>query len=161
MADLNLIPLNRIFLARFFSKIEVSKTNFYRGVPCWEWTAFIHPTGYSLYNATGVGAFGVHRLFYWWFVGPIPEGLVCDHLCRVRHCINPIHIEAVTMKENTARRVVTCKPGPPRNTHCKYGHEITGTNLIIESGRPRCRTCRRKHWATQRSRKRQTTAVTF
>lgn len=71
-----------------------------------------------------------HRAFYETFIGPIPDGLKCDHLCRVRNCINPNHIELVTDRENILRGI-----GAPamnaRKTHCKYGHPLTGDNLFI------------------------------
>ena len=66
---------------------------------CWEWRAFIRPNGYGQFNKNEYA----HRVSYEEFVGPIPEGLVIDHLCRNRSCINPEHLEPVTQHENLLR----------------------------------------------------------
>ena len=80
----------------------------------------------------------VHRLVYELFVGSIPVGLTLDHLCRVRHCVNPAHLEPVTLAENTLRG-----EGPTavnsRKTHCPKGHPYD----VMDSGRRRCLVCRR------------------
>lgn len=69
---------------------------------CWEWTGSRHPRGYGEFfdGSTVVRA---HRWAYEQFVGPIPEGLVIDHLCRNTGCVNPLHLEAVTQTENIRR----------------------------------------------------------
>jgi hypothetical protein len=69
---------------------------------CWLWDGYISTTGYGSIKFQGrIGS--VHRLSYESFVGPIPEGLQIDHLCRVRACCNPEHLEPVTSRENTIR----------------------------------------------------------
>lgn len=83
----------------------------------------------------------VHRVAYEVWVGPIPDGLEIDHLCRNRACIEPSHLEAVTHRENIARSV------PARVTHCPSGHEYTEENTLVTTNdrgyrRRRCRTCR-------------------
>lgn len=72
---------------------------------CWEWRAAIaDPTGTSYGGITVDGKrYQAHRLAYETWVGPIPEGLEIDHLCRVRACINPDHLEVVTHAENMRR----------------------------------------------------------
>jgi hypothetical protein len=83
----------------------------------------------------------VHRLSYELFVGPIPEGLDLDHLCRTRNCINPSHLEPVTHAENMARSVAAI-------TRCVNGHPYKGSNLhIARRGHRECRTCRRERMA--------------
>jgi len=69
---------------------------------CWLWTAGKFPAGYG---CLGVGGKSVltHRFSYELLVGPIPEGLEIDHLCRVRACCNPSHLEPVTSAENVQR----------------------------------------------------------
>jgi hypothetical protein len=70
---------------------------------CWLWTATIDGTnGYARFAPHG-RMIGAHRWSYETFVGAIPDGLVIDHLCRVRHCVNPLHLEAVTNAENIRR----------------------------------------------------------
>lgn len=70
---------------------------------CWLWTSVIAPTGYGMF-AGGRGAMVyAHRWAYEATVGPIPDGLVIDHLCRNTRCVNPDHLEAVTQRVNTHR----------------------------------------------------------
>lgn len=69
---------------------------------CWIWQGFEHPRGYGLVTMNGRSV-SVHRAYYREYVGPIPTGLVLDHLCRVKLCVNPDHLEAVTQTENVRR----------------------------------------------------------
>ena len=82
-----------------------------------------------------------HRVAYELTNGPIPDGLELDHLCRVRHCVNPSHIEAVTHRENTLRGTGPI-PHRARQSHCKHGHEFTPENTYrLPNGCRHCRTC--------------------
>jgi len=69
------------------------------GESCWLWTGPLNPGGYG----TNGGRLA-HRVVYERLIGQIPAGLTLDHLCRVRNCVNPQHLEPVTIAENLRRR---------------------------------------------------------
>lgn len=84
-----------------------------------------------------------HRLAYERCVGALDPELTIDHLCRNKRCFNPDHLEEVTNAENNARGFST-SANNARKTHCKRGHELSGTNLYrAADGSRQCRTCRR------------------
>lgn len=106
---------------------------------------------------TGTHEYYAHRIAYWIAKGPIPDGLTIDHLCRNTLCVNPAHLEAVTLQENIRRSWRDRDPRPPgmstrpHATHCSEGHELTPENVVCPS-HPQCRICtnlrqRRKYWA--------------
>lgn len=106
---------------------------------CILWTAGTRG-GYGVFVPVHSKRMAAHRWAYERLRGPIPEGLDLDHLCRVRHCVNPWHLEAVTRGENV-RRGVSGPAVNARKTHCKRGHPFDEQNTrIIDAGR-RCRTC--------------------
>lgn len=102
--------------------------------PCWLWTGAT-TVGYGRFRGSGV-----HRMAYEELVGPIPDGLVMDHLCRVRHCVNPAHLEPVTLAENV-RRGLSGRYQASK-THCPQGHEYSPENTYVTKvGQRKCRTC--------------------
>lgn len=123
----------------------------------WYWTGHINPNGYGYIGLGGrsAGAVTAHRAAHMLFIGPIPEGAVVDHLCRVKHCVNPAHLEAVSQAENMRRGnasfavALSNRRRGEAMTHCKKGHEYTAENTSYEvrggNRRPsrRCITCRR------------------
>lgn len=121
-------------IERFWAKVDRT------GDGCWLWLAHIGPAGYGAFNYGGRMGLA-HRFAYEIMVAPIPDGLTIDHLCRVRACVNPAHLEAVTMGENVLRGT-----GPSavhaRQTHCAHGHEFTPQNTMRRSDKPNCRVCR-------------------
>jgi hypothetical protein len=104
---------------------------------CWLWQLHCFPNGYGQFHIKKK-PFQAHRVAYELSIGPIPEGLVLDHTCRNRSCVNPAHLEPVTNLEN-------CRRGARGSlTHCKRGHEFTEENTFITTqGRRRCRLCSR------------------
>lgn len=78
-----------------------------------------------------------HRVAYETWVGPIPDGLTIDHLCRNRLCIEPTHLEPVTNRENIQRG------GNSLKTHCPQGHPYDEVNTASRNNRRYCRTCER------------------
>ena len=123
---------------RFWDKVIVMPAS--EGGCCW-WIAS---------TSQGYGAFGIgkkvrraHRVAYEALVGPVPTGLDLDHLCRVRECCNPVHLEPVTRRENLLRGdTVTAKSAAA--THCPKGHEYSAlnTNYFRVRGRTTGRQCR-------------------
>lgn len=108
---------------------------------CWLWTGNTNDQGYGLllWNERSQRA---HRLMYEIMVGPIPEGLVLDHLCRVRNCVRPDHLDPVTQGENT-RRGMGFVGVNFRRTVCANGHPFDEANTYIcPNGWRRCRRCR-------------------
>jgi hypothetical protein len=103
---------------------------------------------YFLQQNKGYGAFmvggrnvRVHRWAYETLVGPIPDGLVIDHLCRVRNCVNPDHLEPVTHRENIRRGEAGAWNRV--KTHCPQGHEYTPENTRYSGTTRNCRECQR------------------
>jgi hypothetical protein len=73
---------------------------------CWEWGGGLMGGDYGTFDNRAA-----HRFAYEFLVGPIPDGLHLDHLCRVRHCVNPDHLEPVTVEENNRRSRATRSKG--------------------------------------------------
>ena len=106
---------------------------------CLLWMAGRNGRGYGAVKYKG-RQWLAHRLAYTLKHGTIPEGIVCDHLCRVRHCVNPDHIELVTSVENTRRG----NSGLYNRSkmHCPQGHEYNEENTRYKADGSRvCRTC--------------------
>lgn len=107
---------------------------------CWLWTGALDRHGYAAIKVDKRRHLA-HRLAYELFVGPIPNGLVIDHTCRVRHCVNPDHLEPVTNRENLLRGEGFAAKNTAK-THCPQRHPYDDANTIIRrGGRRRCRTC--------------------
>jgi len=112
--------------------------------PCRIYKGHISDQGYGLICINGIKGLKAHVIEWEKINGPVPDGLVLDHLCRNRACVNHLHLEPVTPKVNTLRGV-----GPTalnaRKTQCKRGHELTGANLTTHKYKRACRICQREH----------------
>lgn len=117
---------------------------------CWLWTGTVFlRTGYANFWFSGKSHLG-HRWSYRHFVGPIPTGYQLDHLCRVRNCVNPAHLEPVTPRENNARSSSPSAINAVK-THCKHGHEFTSDNTYVtKKGQRHCKTCRNEIFTRRR-----------
>lgn len=89
--------MNPDWTLRFWTKVHLPSDD-----GCWVWTASQNGTGYGALTIAGARKLA-HRLAYAHLVGPIPDGLDLDHLCRNRMCVNPAHLEPVTRRENLRR----------------------------------------------------------
>lgn len=125
---------------RFWAKVDRGGSG-----GCWLWCAGISSnTGYGNVWWYGKTA-SAHRVAYQLSRGPILDGLTLDHLCRVRHCVNPDHLEAVPFVVNNARGTSPSAINKVK-THCVNGHEFTSENTYRWKGRDArgCRVCRNK-----------------
>ena len=108
---------------------------------CWIWTGPSLPSGYGTLSVKRKSRY-VHRFTYEAIVGPIPNGLEIDHLCRVRCCANPSHLEPVTHKVNTLRGQAPSAINA-RLTHCPAGHPYDDENTYKDGLKYRhCKICR-------------------
>lgn len=121
---------------------------------CWTWTFRHDKYGYGFFRIGRRHIFA-HRYSYESSVGPIPDGLEIDHLCRNHICVNPAHLEPVTTRENQYRG-----QAPNMLLHlsgrCKRGHDVSGINAYLRpDGRIICRECDRQRHREFNARRRQ------
>lgn len=119
------------FEERFWGRVAKTET-------CWLWTGRLTEKGYAGKVGYQGKHYAPHRLAYELLTGPIPDGLVLDHLCRVRNCVNPDHLEPVTAEENTRR-------GTDARwlENCPNGHPAPLYRRALPSGKNVCVECRR------------------
>ena len=112
---------------------------------CWLWTSNLSQKGYGRFMRKN-NRMKAHRWAYEHFIGPIPEGLTIDHLCKVKSCVNPKHLEAVTNEENIMRYHKGRQDLYDwENGSCKNGHSlsIVGFRERPKKGRE-CMGCRKE-----------------
>jgi hypothetical protein len=127
--------------AKVTSRVAIEDRGY--DTPCWVSDRAQQGNGYTKLGYMGT-TWLTHRFAYTVFVGAIPEGLQLDHLCKVRACCNPDHLEPVTCRENLLRGD-TITASQVAQTHCKNGHPLSGDNLYARPDRVNgrdCRTCR-------------------
>jgi len=134
-------------LIRFWDKVVIANDG------CWLWTGAVNSNGYAHFYVPNTPSRPVcaHAWIWQLFNGPVPSGLEIDHLCRVRRCVNPAHLETISHRLNVLRGTA-----PPaicaRQTHCKNGHEFTADNTRYDQGKRRCRVCRNTYSKDRRKR---------
>jgi hypothetical protein len=135
---------------RFVDKVDIADSG------CWEWTGWTNGVHYGKFFAsTEARKVYAHRWLWEQVVGPIPDGLTIDHLCRNTLCVNPDHLEPVTTGVNTARgtayeRAIEYQRA---KTHCPQGHEYTLENTYRWHGvgGRMCRKCSRDRMRARRA----------
>lgn len=126
---------------------------------CWLWNRAINiRTHYAQWIIGGHNR-NAHRAVYELLVGSIPEGLELDHRCRIRHCVNPEHLEPVTHRENMLRATAHFIAVNAAKTHCINKHEFTAENTYTYQGRRQCRICIRDRWRRHEAKRRRSKAV--
>jgi hypothetical protein len=128
-------------ITRLLRRIEINPIT-----GCWEWQGAVNPDGYARIEIERrIRHSGyIHRFAYETWVGPIHPGFEIDHLCRVRRCCNPDHLEPVTQYANNMRSTSPTAINAAK-THCKHGHEFTPENTYIgRPGKRVCRCCRKR-----------------
>ena len=119
---------------------------------CWLWTARQNSTGYGYFWHSGSNVLA-HRFSYERLIGPIPTALTLDHLCRKRLCVNPSHLEPMTLRQNILRGVgITARLA--RLTHCHLGHPFDLFNTHVYRNKRYCRACRQERKRKYRKNKR-------
>lgn len=125
--------------AKISSNISVASNG------CWEWKRYL-TLGYG-HMMVNRKMYQAHRLIFEMFIHKIPKGLVLDHLCRNRKCVNPEHLEAVTMQVNILRGEGLAAKQARRN-HCIRGHLFEkrgGIRICVICMRERCKKATRKY----------------
>lgn len=117
-------------IVRFWDKVEVVGN-------CFVWMGSKRK-GYGRFKLNGKSE-TAHRISYEMFKGDIPKNHIIDHLCKNPNCVNPVHLEVVTQKENVRRGNASKSQNL---SHCPHGHEYTIDNTYtFPDGRKRCRQC--------------------
>jgi hypothetical protein len=138
--------ITRPLIDRLLAKVNVDPDT-----GCWIWNGY-RAVGYGQIRRgrRGTSLVGTHVAAYEHFVGPVPDGLELDHLCKTPPCCNPRHLEAVTHAENLRRSDIPSAGGramgaiQKAKTQCPKGHEYTDGNTIICQGKRVCRACKNR-----------------
>lgn len=137
-------------LIRFGKKLEFGPKIL--STSCWLWRGYVNNWGYGTFSVEGTRHYA-----HWWAWeqkhGPVPQGLMLDHLCRVKACVNPGHLEAVTNRENILRGNSSAAMNA-RKQQCKRGHSLDAPNTDTSRGRRECIACARGRLVARRKMRR-------
>lgn len=145
-------PMTEADLRRFWEKVATPDPD----TGCASWLAGKFSDGYGQFSLKGA-PYLAHRVSYTLANGPIPPGMVLDHICRNRACVAPDHLEVVDNRTNVLRGEGFAAENAKR-THCPQGHEYTAENTYVSrpdksapNGRRHCRTCHRERDRARRA----------
>jgi hypothetical protein len=142
-------------IERFYEKVYASEERSFDGTPCLEFRSRLTHDGYGRFSLGRGNDVYAHRWFYEHIMGPIPEGLQLDHLCRTPNCVNVDHLEPVTNATNVFRgnTPTTVNAG---KLVCKRGHPFDATNTYewFTASGSRRRACKECHNIRQRAKRR-------
>ena len=124
---------------RFWTKVNKNGP-LWQGTNCWLWEGCV-ARGYGLFWQDGK-LMTAHRVAYQMMISSIPPKLQIDHLCRVRHCVNPSHMEPVTPRENVLRGQGITAQKHRQTTCLRHGHPLDIVNTYIDNrGYRNCKLC--------------------
>lgn len=121
-------------MLRFWTKVKKHSPS-----ECWLWTASRNSDGYGAFRIHGETV-GAHRYAYQEYAGKLVSIVELDHLCKVRHCVNPLHLEQVSHRENAMRARENNYNA--KKTHCPLKHKYSDSNTYIAGTNRQCRTCK-------------------
>ena len=127
---------------KFWEKVKKTDT-------CWLWQSGVNQAGYGRFWIKNKGAVMAHRFSYELVKGKIPAIKCLDHLCRIHNCVNPDHLEVVSVRENIMRGIGITAVNA-RKTECKRGHPLDSDNVYCYRSTRQCKQCRvairRRHY---------------
>jgi hypothetical protein len=118
---------------------------------CWPWIGGIERKGYGIKVYHNGRQRRPHCVAIELATGqPIPKGMVVDHVCRNRRCVNPEHLRVVSRRVNALENSLSPLAMKSRQTHCKHGHAFTPENTHIHNGKRSCKACWKRRHRLQR-----------
>lgn len=132
---MNVPHYNAKEVARFWSYVDKRSTD-----ACWPWLRATPAPGYGEFSGGGTRV-KAHRASFYINIGPIPDGMVIDHVCRNRACVNPAHLRAVDHRTNSIENSTSFAARNAQKTHCPKWHVLAGSNLVPSQKTRKCRIC--------------------